>query len=70
MGRRSKSMLIAGVIGAAAGMVIMNMMNGTNNNRRLGKKSKMMMEGAQRGMFRIGEAGRAAFHEGMEVLRH
>lgn len=69
MGRGSRSMFIAGIVGAAAGMWIMNMINGSNNRMMLRTNGKRLMANARRGMYKLGEAGRAALQEGMEVLR-
>lgn len=76
-GRSSgKSMLLAGVIGAALGMYVMNRFDGTATEQKLRLRGREMMRGV-RGMGKntsmlgnIYEAGRSAVDNGMERFKH
>ncbi len=74
MGQRfGKGMLFAGIIGAVAGMYVMNMLDGTKTQRKIRYQGRNAMRSARHKATRIGhvyQAGKSAIQDGMQAMRH
>lgn len=71
--RSSKGMLFAGIIGAVAGMYVLNMLDGSRTERRVRYQSRNLARRARNSADRMGhmyKRGKSAIQEGMQGLYH